>query len=180
MNYNNPFMNPYGYGQMQQPIYQQPQRQVEKLNGRNGAMQLPMGPNSSGWYLDQSGTMAWLITTDSAGYKTVTAYDISLHQDAQDPNYETLENRVKRLEEIVDERNTAGSSAAWEKQHAANGSACKTDDEYGPYGAGPAGGPQPARSEQPANETGNGHRAAVWRRSNEGAARNSGADGFQQ
>ena len=107
MNYQNPFINPFGYGQQLPQQYMQPgiqqqapaQQQISMLNGRNGAMQLPMGPNSSGWYLDQSGEMAWLITTDGAGYKTVTPYDVSVHQDEPKKELTDLETRVKRLEE---------------------------------------------------------------------------------
>ena len=109
-----PFYNPYGF--MQQPTVQpqQPAQQVEKVNGHNGAMQYAIGANSSAWILDQSGQMSWLITTDSAGYKTVTAYDIVPHQDAPAQDYGSLENRVKKLEEMIHER-TADTSAIRKK-----------------------------------------------------------------
>lgn len=97
--YQNPFFNPYGFMQ-QQPV-QPVSQQVDKVNGRNGAMQYSIGANSSAWVLDQSGEISWLITTDSAGYRTVTAYDIRPHQDAPAPDYGSLESRIQKLEEIV-------------------------------------------------------------------------------
>lgn len=103
MNFNNPFMNPYmqQFPQMPAPAQTQTQ-QVIRVSGENGARALQIGPNSSALLLDESGTMVWLCTTDGAGYKTVTAYDIAPHQAAQAPDYGTLENRIKRLEDMMD------------------------------------------------------------------------------
>ena len=102
--FQNPFFNPYGYAQQYQQIPQMPQmpQQVTKVNGENGARSFQMGANSSALLLDESGTMVWLCTTDGAGYKTVSAYDIVPHQNVPAPDYGTLENRIQRLEEIVD------------------------------------------------------------------------------
>lgn len=97
--YNNPFI-PYGF---------QPARtEVPRVSGRGGAEAFPMGPNSSAMPLDESGTLVWLITTDSAGFKTITPYDIKPHQVAPAPDYSSLEARIKRLEEkLNDTGNTA-------------------------------------------------------------------------
>ena len=102
--YQNPFLNPYGaYPQQFQQIPQtQPVQQVVKVNGENGAKAYQMGANSSALLLDESGTMVWLVTSDGAGYKSVSAYDIAPHQIAPTPDYGTLENRIQKLEEIVD------------------------------------------------------------------------------
>jgi len=45
--------------------------------------------------------MVWLVTTDGAGYKTVTPYDIVPHQTAPQPDFSSLESRIQKLEEIV-------------------------------------------------------------------------------
>ena len=128
MNFNNPFLNPYGYAQPypQQQAQQQAMqsqmpegRQAPRVNGRNGAMQYPMGPNCSDWVLDVSGELSWLIMTDSAGYRTVTPYDVSPHQEEQKKDYSDLETRVKRLEDMMNggkrNGNTGNSSAAGKK-----------------------------------------------------------------
>ena len=103
--YQNPFLNPYGaYPQQYQSIAQtQPPQQVVRVNGEGGARTYQIGANSSALLLDESGTMVWLVTTDGAGYKTVSAYDIVPHQTAPAPDFGTLENRIKRLEEIVND-----------------------------------------------------------------------------
>ena len=102
VNYQNQFFNPYGFMQ-QSPVPQavQPPVQIVKVSGENGARAYGMGANSSALLLDESGLMVWLVTTDGAGYKTVSAYDIAPHQTAPAPDYGSLENRIKKLEEIV-------------------------------------------------------------------------------
>ena len=128
MNYQNPFINPYGYGQqmpgqyMQPGIQQTPAQQVVRVNGENGARAFQIGANSSALLLDESGLMVWLVTSDGAGYKTVQAYDIAPHQTAPAPDLSGLESRIKRLEEIVNGY-TGNSSAAGEKQNEPGGGA---------------------------------------------------------
>ena len=107
--YQNPYqfmgsqaaMNPY-QGMMQQQAA--PQMQVTKVNGAGGANAFSMGPNSSALLLDASGTMIWAVTTDGAGYKTVAAYDIVPHKSEEAITYEGLESRIKRLEDMINDR----------------------------------------------------------------------------
>ena len=109
--YGNPYMN--GYGQMQ-PVQAMPNqpKQLDMVNGRNGAMQYPMGPNQRAWVLDESGLISWLIQTDSACYRTVTPYDVAPHEDAPAPDYGKLETRITKLEEIINgNTNTENTSA---------------------------------------------------------------------
>ena len=123
--FQNPYMNPYGmsgYGQMQaNPAIALPPQQVTKVNGRNGATSYQMGANSSALLLDESGLMVWLCTTDGAGYKTVSPYDIAPHHTAPAPDYGSLEGRIRRLEEIVN-GHSADTSTVRKK------SAGKSDD----------------------------------------------------
>ena len=109
MSLYNPYLNPYGI----QPQYQQYQQPVSvtKVNGENGARAYQIGPNSSALLLDESGTMVWLCITDGAGYKTVSCYDITPHQAAPTPEYATLEQRITRLEGIIN-GNAADPAAA--------------------------------------------------------------------
>lgn len=106
MNFQNPFINPYGAPQMMQQQMIQPQVQpvqVVRVNGENGAKAYGLGANSSALLLDESGLMVWLVTTDGAGYKTVSAYDITPHQTAPVPDFGSLESRIKRLEEMIND-----------------------------------------------------------------------------
>lgn len=115
------FMNPYQ--QQVQPT--QPQTQVVRVNGENGARAYQMGANSSALLLDESGLMIWLVTSDGAGYKTVTNYDIKPHQELPKPDYTTLESRIERLEMIVN-GNTRNPSATCNEQ--SNASERKAND----------------------------------------------------
>ena len=129
MNYQNPFMNPYGvpaqYMQtgIQQPA-QLPQRQVDRVNGENGARAFALGPYSSALLLDESGNMVWMVTTDGAGYKTIAPYDILPHKTETTPDFSDLESRVKKLEEMMEGKrngNTGNSAAAGKKQYDPDG-----------------------------------------------------------
>ena len=99
MNFQNPYLNPYGY----QPQTIAPQSSVIKVNGENGARAFTMGANSSALLLDESGLMVWLVTSDGAGYKTVTPYDITPHQVTPAPDFGSLESRIKRLEDMMND-----------------------------------------------------------------------------
>lgn len=115
--FQNPYLNPY---QMPiQPMQPVQQTQVVKVNGENGARAYQMGANSSSLLLDESGLMVWLATTDGAGYKTVTPYDITPHQAAPAPDYGSLESRIKRLEEIVN-GSTDSSAVGRRSKHDGN------------------------------------------------------------
>lgn len=112
--YQNPFFNPYGFMQ-QNPIQTAAATQVVRVNGENGARAYQIGANSSALLLDESGLMVWLVTSDGAGYKTVSAYDITPHQNTPVPDYGTLESRIQKLEEIVN-GNSKRSSSTGKKQ----------------------------------------------------------------
>ena len=121
--YQNPYMNPYG---MQQTGFQQqipqpytigPQMQVTKVNGENGARSFQIGANSSALLLDENGMLVWLVTSDGAGYKTVTPYDIVPHKDAPAPDWSALESRITKLEESIYAAGTTNSSATRKKSN---------------------------------------------------------------
>lgn len=107
--FNNPYLSPYY--QPTQPVQQTPV-QVVRVNGENGARAFQIGANSSALLLDESGLMVWLVTSDGAGYKTVSAYDIAPHQTALAPDYGSLEQRIAKLEGIVNEYATNSSAVA--------------------------------------------------------------------
>lgn len=100
----NPYMpQPNQYQPQPYGLQQAPQMQVVRVNGRPGAEAYAIGPNSSALLLDESGRLVWAVTTDGAGYKTISPYDILPHQDAPAPDLSGLEGRIKRLEDIVNE-----------------------------------------------------------------------------
>ena len=131
MNYQNPYLNPYGMQQPVQPIL--PQSQVIRVNGENGARAYSLGANSSALLLDESGLMVWLVTSDGAGYKTVSAYDITPHQVAPSPDYGSLESRIQKLEDIIN-GNTADFTATRRRSRSDDFAADKANDADGAFG----------------------------------------------
>ena len=137
MNYQNPFLNPYGFGQQmpgqymqpgvpQQAPAQLPQQQVVRVNGENGARAFQIGANSSALLLDESGAIVWLVTSDGAGYKTIAPYDIMPHKEAPAQDYSDLESRVKKLEDMIGGRrngNTGNPSTTGKKSNDTGGGA---------------------------------------------------------
>lgn len=109
------FVNPYlGMYQAMQPAYQQQQtakQEVTRVNGENGARAYQIGANSSALLLDESGLLIWLVTTDGAGYKTVAPYDITPHKTTQQANYAALEERITRLEGLINGENSRNTKA---------------------------------------------------------------------
>lgn len=86
-----PYMNSYN---QQQYVSQQ----VVKVNGENGANAYQMAPNSSALLLDEKDPLVYLVQTDGAGYKTVSAYSITKYEPEPHVNVASLEERIKRLE----------------------------------------------------------------------------------
>ena len=60
-----------------------------------------MAPNSSILLMDEHDPIVWLKQTDGAGYATVTPYTVTPYQAAPPVDVNSLENRVKRLEEML-------------------------------------------------------------------------------
>lgn len=89
---DNSYSNNYSIG---------PKQQVVKVSGKQGVEMYRIGPNSSALLLDESGQLVWLVTTDGAGYKSIYPYDISPHVDPPDPHISELEQRMARMEELL-------------------------------------------------------------------------------
>lgn len=99
----NPYSNPYldRYQSMMQNQQPASSCQITRVNGRNGADAFRMAPNSSILLMDENDPIVWLKTTDGAGYATVTPYTVSPYQVAPPVDVNSLESRVKRLEDIL-------------------------------------------------------------------------------
>ena len=70
-----------------------------------------MTPNSSVLLLDELEPIVYLAQADRAGYKTITAYDIQLHQELPPVDTRSLEQRISKLEEILNESNFANTKS---------------------------------------------------------------------
>ena len=83
--------------------------EIIRVNGRNGAEAFNLPPNSSVMLLDETAPIVWLAQTDGAGYKTLTPYSITPYQAQQPVDLNSLEERIKRLEEKVNEQSDVTS-----------------------------------------------------------------------
>lgn len=103
---NNYFQNPFNtympYQNNFQSPYQTPvqREEITRVNGREGANAYQMGANSSKLMLDETAPILWLAQTDGAGYKTLSAFDITPHQQAKQIDLSSIEKRIERLEQI--------------------------------------------------------------------------------
>lgn len=104
-NYYNPYMSmsQNRYGGFQGDFGQR--CEIVKVNGENGARAYPLPPNSNILLLDETAPIVWLAQTDGAGYKTVMAYSITPYQSTTPDDYTSLEARIKKLEDMINEPN---------------------------------------------------------------------------
>lgn len=99
----NPF-NPYqgvNPSYLQQVNHSASMNQIIKVNGKGGADAYQMPPNSQVLLLDETQPLLWLKQTDGAGYPTLTAYDITPHEEKPMPDMRSLEQRIAKIEEML-------------------------------------------------------------------------------
>lgn len=105
----------------QQPSFQSwgqnlQRQEIIRVNGENGARAYQLAPNSSAMLLDESAPLVWLVQTDGAGYKTTTPYTITPYQAQSAPDYNSLAERIQRLEDMINGRKPDTSNARRGKQ----------------------------------------------------------------
>ena len=84
---------------LQQAIQPQAQTKVVEVTGRAGAEAYQLGPDSSILLLDNTAPIVWLVKSDGAGYKTLSAYDIKPHEEEKPvDHFKELEDRITKLE----------------------------------------------------------------------------------
>ena len=106
-----------------------PKQEFAKVNGREGALAFPLGPDSSALALDLNDPILWVIVSDSAGYKTVTPWDLSNHR--EDPPVKEsdlnsqLEKLTSRIDDLEERMNRAygkpGNKQSWSNNGKPNG-----------------------------------------------------------
>ena len=110
------------YPTMMQPVaqvqpMQLPHQEAIKVNGRAGAEAYQLAPNSSVLMLDNTAPVVWLAVSDGAGYKTLTAYDITVHEEKKPEDiYKKLEDRITKLEERINGHGKSNNSTDAAKQ----------------------------------------------------------------
>lgn len=92
-------------------------QEIIRVNGENGARAYQMAPNSSVLLLDEQSPIVWLKSTDGAGYASITPYSITPYQSEPPIDVKSLENRIKKLEEKINESNTTSTKHSEAKSH---------------------------------------------------------------
>ena len=117
VNNNNNFGPRVGFN-FQAPL---PHYQIIEVSGENGVDAFQMGPNSSVLIADITAPIVWLVRTDSAGYKYVKVpYDITPHQAVPPVDVNSLEQRVKTLEDLLANGKQQSNSKQSKRQSAAS------------------------------------------------------------
>ena len=110
---NNMF-NPMGNNMQGNNYYNRPlnlpKYNIIRVAGENGARSMQMQPNSEVLALDNTAPIVWLLQTDGAGYLSATPFDISVHQNAPAIDVNSLEQRVAKLEDMLNEQSNSKSN----------------------------------------------------------------------
>lgn len=78
---------------------------IDRVNGREGAEAYFLMPNSEVLLLDTTNPIVWLKQTDSAGYGTVTGFNVvplKENADMSQNDYSELERRITEIEQLLD------------------------------------------------------------------------------
>ena len=95
----------------------QPQQDYIEVSGKAGADAFQMGPNSRALLLDNTAPILWVAKTDGAGYKTLAGFDLSPHEETkQEDTIKSLEDRIRKIEERLNNGKSNHSDAAANKQ----------------------------------------------------------------
>lgn len=81
--------------------------EVPVVDGENGANSYPLPPDSSVLLLDKQDPIVWFKSTDSGGFANVKGFSITpikTKQEEIDDNYNDLDQRLKRIEEMLNEQ----------------------------------------------------------------------------
>ena len=87
-----------------------PKQEIIRVNGENGARAFNLPPNSGILLLDETAPIVWLKQTDGAGYPTLTPYSITPYQAEPPIDTKSLEQRVTRLEELLNGKSHNGTA----------------------------------------------------------------------
>ena len=120
--------NPYwGYQNAQPRTFNSPlpTYHADPIQGENAAWQFLMGPNSEIYLPDSNEDIIWWIKTDGNGNRTVTPFDVKLHQKQPPVDTNDLAARLAAVEEWINAK--SNKSNAKRATAPATGSGAATD-----------------------------------------------------
>lgn len=86
--------------QAQQQSQQGPHMEIPRVSGKESIFAYPMGPDSSAIFVssDPNSDLGWIVTTDSAAYKTITPCHITPDVEEKPVKASDLEERFAQIE----------------------------------------------------------------------------------
>lgn len=99
---------------------------VKVKGGRQGALEFPMGPNSSIFLADEENpSRIWMVMTDALSTKTVIAINgtVENEEEKEKLSLEEFDKRLRKVEELLSEQRTNSTRGSKSK----SGSASTTD-----------------------------------------------------
>lgn len=93
-----------------------PRYELIKVNGEIGAQNFRMAPNSDALLLDSNQPILYHVSTDGAGYLSVTPYDLVPRQTTPQVDINQLNQRVAQLEEMINARQSNSQPNKQKKQ----------------------------------------------------------------
>ena len=109
--------NSYFPNYMTSPVKQE----VIQVDGKPGVDAFQMAPNSSVLLLDRTAPIVWLAQTDGAGYKTSTPFKIEPFEPEKPTDINALEERIAKLEAMINESDTPKTRKSKSKSNDADG-----------------------------------------------------------
>ena len=108
-----------------------PRFEIIKVNGKAGAENFRMAPNSSALLLDNTAPIVWYVQTDGAGYLTAAPFDITPHQTPKPVDMNDLSARVTKLEELIAnvQQSNTGTTKQSKKQRQQSTAVATTDSD---------------------------------------------------
>ena len=113
--YNNPQLSQLLLQQtLQTPVGQQ--CKVIEVTGKAGAEAFQLAADSSILLLDNTAPIVWFAKTDGAGFKSLTPYDIKVHEEEKPiDHFKELEERISKLEDAINVKQSNTSNVSKRK-----------------------------------------------------------------
>lgn len=89
-----------------------PKTTVKRVTGLEGANMYPMAPDSSEILVDSNSDIVYLVTTDSAGLKTVKPFTISPVVEQPKIDVSSFDERLKSVEQRLEDMLNAKSDSS--------------------------------------------------------------------
>lgn len=123
------FNNPYMTNMFPYPSNSPSSVEIPHVNGIESARNYPLPTNSSALVLDNNAPIVYMITTDSAGFKTIKPYAISEYKPEPEVDVRSLLNRVDAIERRLNHESDTSTAERPEPNTSASRSS-KVIDEY--------------------------------------------------